>query len=78
MFEKVQAIVAEQLGKKLEDVKLESSIAEDLGADSLDIVDLVMDIEEEFDVTIPDEKVEHMKTVEDIVKHLEAELGKAE
>ncbi|GHU54268.1 acyl carrier protein [Clostridia bacterium] len=75
MFEKVQKIVAEQLGKKVDDVKLESAIAEDLGADSLDVVDLVMAVEEEFDVSIPDEKVEHMKTVNDIVEFLKTSIG---
>jgi acyl carrier protein len=70
MFEKVAAIVAEQLGKSVEDVKPESAIAEDLGADSLDVVDLVMAIEEEFDISIPDENVERLRTVEDIVKYL--------
>jgi acyl carrier protein len=70
MFEKVAAIVAEQLGKKVEDIKPESAIAEDLGADSLDVVDLVMAIEEEFDISIPDENVERLRTVEDIVKYL--------
>ena len=50
---------------------MESSITEDLGADSLDVVDLVMSLEEEFDTEIPDEEVENIKTVGDIVKYIE-------
>jgi acyl carrier protein len=72
MSEKVIKIVAEQLNASIEDVAAESSIIDDLGADSLDVVDLVMAIEEEFDIEIPDEKVETMKTVEDIIKYVEA------
>ena len=50
---------------------MEASITDDLGADSLDVVDLVMSLEEEFDVEIPDEEVENIKTVGDIVKYIE-------
>jgi acyl carrier protein len=71
MSEKVIKIVAEQLNANIDDVTAESSIIDDLGADSLDVVDLVMAIEEEFDIEIPDEKVETMKTVEDIIKYVE-------
>lgn len=75
MFEKVQEIIAEQLSKNAEDIKLESKIIEDLGADSLDVVDLVMAIEENFDIEVPDDKVETLKTVEDIVRFVAAETG---
>ena len=67
VFEKVKSIVADQL-----DVEEEKVTAEDLGADSLDVVDLVMSIEEEFDIEIPDEAVENIKTVGDIVSYIES------
>lgn len=72
VFEKVQDIIVEQLDADKDDVKLDASIVDDLGADSLDLVDLVMSIEEEFDLEIPDEAVENIKTVGDIVKYVEA------
>ena len=71
VFEKGRDIVVEQLDAEESDVTMESSIVDDLGADSLDVVDLVMSIEEEFDVEIPDEEVENIKTVGDIVKYIE-------
>jgi acyl carrier protein len=74
VFEKVRSIIKEQLGVDEEKVTLEASIIDDLGADSLDVVDLVMSLEEEFDVEIPDEDVEGMKTVGDIVKYIEAKI----
>ena len=74
VFEKVKSIIKEQLGVDEEKVTLEASIIDDLGADSLDVVDLVMSLEEEFDVEIPDEDVEGMKTVGDIVKYIEAKI----
>lgn len=74
VFEKVKEILCEQLDVEEEKVTLESSIVDDLGADSLDVVDLVMSLEEEFDVEIPDEDVENMKTVGDIVKYVEKKL----
>lgn len=72
VFEKVRDIIVDQLDADENDVILEASIIDDLGADSLDVVDLVMSIEEEFDVEIPDEEVENIKTVGDIVKYIEA------
>ena len=72
VFEKVQDIIVDQRDADKDDVKLDSSIVDDLGADSLDLVDLVMSIEEEFDLEIPDEAVENIKTVGDIVKYVEA------
>ncbi|MEZ5539450.1 MAG: acyl carrier protein [Pseudomonadales bacterium] len=62
--ERVKKIVAEQLGVKEEDVKNEASFVEDLGADSLDTVELVMALEEEFDIEIPDEEAEKITTVQ--------------
>lgn len=72
VFDKVKDIIVDQLDADEADVTLEASIIDDLGADSLDVVDLVMSIEEEFDVEVPDEEVENMKTVGDIVKFIEA------
>lgn len=72
VFEKVRDIIVEQLDADENDVTMDASIIDDLGADSLDVVDLVMSIEEEFDVEIPDEEVENIKTVGDIVKFIEA------
>ena len=71
IFEKVRAIIVEQLDAEEEKVTLTSNIQDDLGADSLDIVDLVMSFEEEFDMEIPDDQVETIKTVGDIVKFIE-------
>jgi acyl carrier protein len=71
VFEKVRAIVVEQLDVEEDIVTLDSSIIDDLNADSLDIVDMVMTIEEEFDIEVPDEEIENMKTIGDIVKFVE-------
>ncbi len=72
VFEKVKSIIVDQLDVEEEKVVAEANITEDLGADSLDVVDLVMSIEEEFDIEIPDEAVEGIKTVGDIVKYIES------
>lgn len=69
--ERVKKIVVEQLGVKEEDVKLESSFVDDLGADSLDTVELVMALEEEFDTEIPDEDAEKIVTVKDVLSYIE-------
>ncbi|MCL1926897.1 MAG: acyl carrier protein [Syntrophorhabdaceae bacterium] len=69
---RVREIVAEQLDKDINDVKSESSFIEDLGADSLDIVELVMKMEEEFGIEIPDEEAEKIKTVNDVVQYIAA------
>lgn len=73
---KVKDIVVEQLGVDPEKVKLEAKFIEDLGADSLDIVELVMAMEEEFDLEIPDEDAEKLKTVNDVQSYLTSK-GKA-
>lgn len=73
---KVLKIIEEQLGVDSERVKPESSFIDDLGADSLDIVELVMAMEEEFDIEIPDEDAEKLRTVSDVTKYLEGK-GKA-
>lgn len=74
VFEKVKEIICEQLDVEEEKVTAEALIIDDLGADSLDVVDLVMSFEEEFDVEIPDEDVENMKTVGDLVKYIEGKM----
>lgn len=74
VFEKVRSVLVSQLGVDEDKVTMEASIVDDLGADSLDVVDLIMSLEEEFDIEIPDEDVENMKSVGDIVKYIEAKL----
>jgi acyl carrier protein len=70
MEEQVKAIVAEKLGVNVDQVKPESSFINDLGADSLDTVELVMAFEEKFNIEIPDEDAEKMKTVGDALEYL--------
>ena len=69
---KVREIVAEQLGKDANEVTVTASFIDDLGADSLDIVELVMKMEEEFGIEIPDEEAEKIKTVNDVVEYIKA------
>jgi acyl carrier protein len=73
--EKVVGIVSEQLNVPKEDIKLESKFVDDLKADSLDVVELVMEFEEEFEITIPDEDYEKIRTVGDAVKYITEKLG---
>ncbi|MFT5170111.1 MAG: acyl carrier protein [Candidatus Omnitrophota bacterium] len=68
--EKIKSIIAEQLGVKIEEVTPEASFIDDLGADSLDTVELIMALEEEFNVEIPDEDAEKMTTVGDAIKYV--------
>ena len=68
---KIKDIIVEQLGVDPEKVKTEASFIDDLGADSLDIVELVMAMEEEFDLEIPDEDAEKLRTVGDVASYLE-------
>ena len=70
--ERVKKIVAEQLGVKEDEVKNTSSFVEDLGADSLDTVELVMALEEEFETEIPDEKAEKITTVQEAIDYIVA------
>lgn len=69
--EKIKSIIAEQLGVKTEEVTPEASFIDDLGADSLDTVELIMALEEEFGIEIPDEDAEKMTTVGDAIKYIE-------
>jgi len=74
-FEQVKKIVVEQLGAEPDEVQMSSTFVDDLGADSLDIVELIMAFEEEFNIEIPDEKAEKIKTVEDVVKYIDGGEG---
>lgn len=71
-FEKVRDIIAKQLSVKVEDVKPESNIAEDLGADSLDLVEILMSLEDEFGISIPDEAIPQIKTISDVVEFIDS------
>lgn len=72
-FDKVKAIVVEQLGVDESEVTIDSTFIDDLGADSLDIVELIMAFEEEFNIEIPDDVAEKIKTVKDTVDYIEKE-----
>jgi len=71
MLEKVKEVVVEQLDCNADEIKEDSRFIEDLGADSLDVVELVMALEEEFDIEIPDEDAEGILTVGDAIKYIE-------
>ena len=71
-FDKVKAIVVEQLGVDEAEVTIDSTFIDDLGADSLDIVELIMAFEEEFNVDIPDDVAEKIKTVKDTVEYIDS------
>lgn len=72
MFEKIKGIIVEQLGLENEDsIYMETSLKEDLDADSLDAVEVIMALEDEFDIEIPDEDAENFKTIGDIVEYIE-------
>ena len=71
IFDDVRDVVVEQLSVPAENVKMESNIIEDLGADSLDVVELVMALKEKFDVEIPDSDAEKLKTIADVVSFVE-------
>ncbi|HAG08471.1 MAG TPA: acyl carrier protein [Desulfotomaculum sp.] len=71
VYEKIKNITVEQLGVEEGDISMESSFIDDLGADSLDVVELVMALEEEFDLNIPDEDAEKIQTVGDAVKYIQ-------
>lgn len=74
VFEKIRDILCEQLEQNADAVTMESLVMEDLDADSLDVVDIVMSIEEEFEIEVPDEVIENVKTVGDIVKFVEENI----
>jgi acyl carrier protein len=75
--QRVKKIVAEQLGVNESEIKIESSFVDDLGADSLDTVELVMALEEEFECEIPDEEAEKITTVQQAIDYVNAHVKKA-
>jgi len=75
VFEKIKEILAAQLDVDAEEMSLDTKIADDLGADSLDVVELLMAIEDEFDVEIPDEEIEKLKTIGDVVDYIQNNMA---
>ncbi len=71
VLEKVKAILSEQFDVEEDTITSDTNIADDLGADSVDVVDLLMSIEDEFEIEIPDDEVENLKTVGEVVKYIE-------
>lgn len=74
VFEKVKAILCNRFDVSEEAISADTRISEDLGADSLDAVDMLMSLEDEFDVEIPDEEIDHIQTVGDLVSYIEEHL----
>lgn len=75
LSDRVQSIVADQLGVELAEVTKDASILDDLGADSLDLVELVMTLEEAFNIEVPDEAVEEMRTIGDVQRFVESHVS---
>lgn len=75
IFEKVKKIIVEQLGVSETSITMEASFIDDLGADSLDIVELIMALEEEFDMEIPDSDAEKVATVSDVVEYIKSHVA---
>lgn len=71
VFEKVKAILSEQFDVEEDSITQDTNMAEDLGADSLDVVDLLMSLEDEFEIEVPDEEIENIKTVGELVRYIE-------
>lgn len=74
VLEKVKTILSNQFDVEEDTITLDTNIQEDLGADSLDVVDMLMSLEDEFDVEIPDEEIDHIQTVGDLVSYIEEHL----
>ncbi len=72
VFERVKEMIVEELSVEAEKITMESRLAEDLGADSIDAVELIMNIEDEFEIQVSDEEAQNIKTVGDLVKYIEA------
>ena len=71
IYEKLKGIIVEQLGVKIEEISPEAHFADDLGADSLDIVEMIMAVEEEFTIQVSDDEAETLQTVQDVAKFIE-------
>lgn len=74
IFEKVKQIIVDQLSVNEDEVSMDSSFVDDLGADSLDVVEFIMALEEEFDIEIPDEAAEKVVTVADVVEYIKSRV----
>ena len=74
IFDEVKEILVDQLDVNEEDIEMESSLSDDLGADSLDAIDIAMTIEDQYSIEVPDEVIKNIKTVEDIVSFIENNL----
>lgn len=74
VLEKMKEILAEQLDADINTITPETDIADDLGADSLDVVEMLMTIEDEFEIEIPDEKIESLKTVGQVVEYIQEQI----
>lgn len=74
VLEKVKAILSEQFDVEEDSITADTKISEDLGADSLDVVDLLMSLEDEFEIEVPDDEIENIKTVGELVKYIESNL----
>ncbi len=75
VLEKMKEILAEQLDADINAITPETDIADDLGADSLDVVEMLMTIEDEFEIEIPDEKIESLKTVGQVVEYIQEQIS---
>ncbi len=71
IFEKVAGLLAEQLDVSMDDLSADTRIVDDLGADSIDVVDMLMTLEDEFNIQIPDEQIESLKTIGDVVDYIQ-------
>ena len=71
IFEKLCELISEQFGVEADTITVDTTFEDDLGADSLDIADIVMSLEEEFDIEVPDDQLQNLKVVGDIVKYIE-------
>ena len=74
IFDEVKEILADQLDINTDDIEITSSLADDLGADSLDAIDIVMSVEDQYSIEVPDEIIKSIKTVEDIVSFIESNI----
>lgn len=74
VFEKIKGIVSQQLGVDADEITMDSTFVEDLGADSLDVVELVMAMEDEFDLEIDEEEADGISTISDVVEYIKAKI----